>query len=265
MIATLRLICDNEDGREVLPTPWSRPNPYRKGLAMKATPDTDPPLHLIAESDLILGERWLPVPGYEENYGVSDMGRVLSRRRTGAKGGLVKQSYASTGGYCLVGLSRQAKRKVAKVHHIVAAAFIGPRPDGMLVLHRDDDPKNPRLDNLRYGTHADNAHDRVANGIGASANTHCKYGHEYTEANTYRDPDTNWRSCVECRRQKSSRIYYADPVKSAEQKRASYLRKIEREGREELSKKRRQAYLANREVILEKARIAYQAKKRKAS
>ena len=51
------------------------------------------------------------------------------------------------------------------VHHLVALAFIGPRPDGTYVLHRDDDRTNNRLDNIYYGTPADNAVDRVKNGL----------------------------------------------------------------------------------------------------
>jgi hypothetical protein len=49
------------------------------------------------------------------------------------------------------------------VHHLVAAAWHGPRPDGALVLHHDDDPLNPTAINLRYGDHAENAADRIRN------------------------------------------------------------------------------------------------------
>ena len=55
-----------------------------------------------------------------------------------------------------------AGRKVY-VHHLVAEAWHGPRPDGSLALHADDNPENPAAENLRWGSHADNAQDRIAN------------------------------------------------------------------------------------------------------
>jgi hypothetical protein len=49
------------------------------------------------------------------------------------------------------------------VHAMVAEAWHGARPEGALVLHHDDDPDHPHADNLRYGTHADNAADARRN------------------------------------------------------------------------------------------------------
>ena len=63
-------------------------------------------------------------------------------------------------------------RKRAKVHlcvngcntgrmvaHLVAEAFIGPRPVGMLVLHNNGNEQDNRAKNLRYGSYKDNAQD----------------------------------------------------------------------------------------------------------
>jgi HNH endonuclease len=49
------------------------------------------------------------------------------------------------------------------LHHLVAEAWHGPRPDGAPVLHHDDDPLNPEADNLRFGSHAENAADARRN------------------------------------------------------------------------------------------------------
>lgn len=59
-----------------------------------------------------------------------------------------------------------------KVHILVARAFIGPRPQGLLVCHRDDDPANNTLGNLRYATRVDNAADSKVNGTFAHGQTH---------------------------------------------------------------------------------------------
>lgn len=55
-----------------------------------------------------------------------------------------------------------AGRKVY-IHHLVAETWHGPRPDGLLLLHADDDPDNPHAENLRWGTPAENAADRRRN------------------------------------------------------------------------------------------------------
>jgi hypothetical protein len=38
------------------------------------------------------------------------------------------------------------------LHALVAEAWHGPRPDGLLVLHYDDDPDNPSAENIQWGT-----------------------------------------------------------------------------------------------------------------
>lgn len=56
------------------------------------------------------------------------------------------------------------ERESVTVQHLVAAAFIGPRPEGMLVLHGDGCRTNNTAANLRYGTHSDNAADAARHG-----------------------------------------------------------------------------------------------------
>ena len=50
------------------------------------------------------------------------------------------------------------------LHVIVAAAFLGPRPAGHVVRHKDGNRLNPCRDNLEYGTYAENAQDAVKHG-----------------------------------------------------------------------------------------------------
>nr|WP_276323728.1 NUMOD4 domain-containing protein [Mycobacterium paragordonae] len=152
-------------------------------------------------------EQWRPVVGYEGLYEVSDHGRVRSlervvMRRNGApckvRGRILRQGTAKTGGYKVVNLAHPGRSCVHKVHHLVLAAFVGPRPTGLLGLHADDDPTNNGLTNLSYGTHSDNRRDSIRNGTHPMASrTHCVGGHEFTSANTYL-----WRGvrlCKTCR------------------------------------------------------------------
>jgi len=142
-------------------------------------------------------ERWLPVPGFEEFYQVSDEGRVKGIRRSGSRGGVLKPTL-NPHGYLSVSLRRPGIRKERPIHRIVAAAFLGPRPEGMEVRHGDGDPTNNRLSNLSYGTHAQNMMDMIGHGRGQSGKTHCPEGHPYDDANTIRryDGGRECRTCV---------------------------------------------------------------------
>lgn len=168
-------------------------------------------------------ERWLPVVGYEGFYEVSDHGRVRSLdrvipiTRAGYKphgqirrGRLLK--ITGSGRYAdRVSLSREPEpRSTGYVHMLVLEAFIGPRPEGMWALHWDDDKRNNRLDNLRWGTPSDNNLDAVRNGRNHHANaTHCPRGHEYTPENTWVRPSGGRRKCKACNREWEQEKRYA--------------------------------------------------------
>lgn len=150
---------------------------------------------------------WLPVVGFEGLYEVSDDGRVQSLPRTVAHArgprkrvGKELSHLILKGGHHVVRLYRGKGAENRQVHHLVLEAFVGPRPPGMDGLHWDDDPDNNTLPNLRWDTASENMHDKVRNGRHHNAvKTHCKQGHEYTDANTYR-PKTGGRMCKTCLR-----------------------------------------------------------------
>jgi hypothetical protein len=53
------------------------------------------------------------------------------------------------------------------VHRIVLEAFKGPSPDGMEARHKDGDTSNNHIDNLEWGTHAENMEDKRRHGRGS--------------------------------------------------------------------------------------------------
>lgn len=93
-------------------------------------------------------EEWKPVVGYENNYEVSNWGRVKSQSRRGAKGGILKPR--PNGDYLQVCLYKNGKKETRLVHIIVMRAFMGECPKNHEVDHYDWNPKNNRLDNLSY-------------------------------------------------------------------------------------------------------------------
>ena len=149
-------------------------------------------------------ERWLPVPGFEGYYEVSDHGRVRSvTRRIHLYGGRTPISPGrvlkpDTSHWHRVKLSKDGQVTRKSVHRLVLEAFVGPCPEGMECCHWDDDHTNNHLSNLRWDTRSANRLDAVRNGIHVNAaKTHCKRGHEYSEANTYRDRQGS-RQCRRC-------------------------------------------------------------------
>jgi len=103
-------------------------------------------------------EEWRAVPGYEGLYEVSDRGRVRSLDRTvlAADGprrykGKIRRLQLQSG-YPFVRLCRAGEYLDIAVHRLVAAAFIGPRPDGLHVNHRDGVKTNNAPANLEYVT-----------------------------------------------------------------------------------------------------------------
>ena len=100
-------------------------------------------------------EEWLPVP-FDDRYLVSSHGRVKGPLKL-----LKLLKKKCTDYYPSVWISG----KYRFVHHLVASAFIGERPPGSFVLHKDDNRDNNHVTNLYYGTPTDNAQDRVTNGV----------------------------------------------------------------------------------------------------
>ena len=130
-----------------------------------------------------MSDEWRPVPGYEGSYLVSPSGivRSIPRRRTAGGALAVRASK----GYPAVQLWSAGVGRVHRVHRVVAAAFLGPCPDGQEVRHLDGDCSNPAAANLAYGTRGENQLDKRRHGTDRNARkTHCAQGHEFTAANT---------------------------------------------------------------------------------
>lgn len=149
-------------------------------------------------------ESWLPVPGYEGHYEVSDLGRVKSHKRSSPR---ILKPGISTGGYPLVTLCLNG-RATWLVHRLVMRAFVGAQPQGMETRHLDGNPTNNALSNLAYGSGSENQQDRLRHGTNHWAlKTHCPRGHPYDQENTILDRGR--RRCRECKRASDHASYLA--------------------------------------------------------
>ena len=108
-------------------------------------------------------ELWKPVKGYEGLYEVSNYGNVrgLATRTHNGYGSFIKSGKllrptTDKDGYLVVGLRDRGRNKTAKVHRLVAEAFI-PNPNGFLQInHKDEDKSNNCVSNLEWCTNTYN-------------------------------------------------------------------------------------------------------------
>lgn len=116
-----------------------------------------------------MNEEWLPVPGFEIAYEVSNFGNIRSIDRTlpsgrwgvcTRKGQKIKSKINN--GYKVVGLRLNGKRTWFGIHQLVCLAFHGPRPtpDHEAAHFPDRDRANNNADNLRWATRLENHADR---------------------------------------------------------------------------------------------------------
>lgn len=138
------------------------------------------------------GERWKLVPGFELAYQVSDRGRIRRLRRTVVmKNGRIRTFHERvmivgqqpSQQYRLVTLTHAENKLCIRLGALILLAFCGPTPEGQEVRHLDGDSKNDRLDNLAYGTPAQNTLDKHRHGTVLKGFEHprCKISTEQRE------------------------------------------------------------------------------------
>lgn len=102
-------------------------------------------------------EIWKDIKGYEGKYQISNLGRVKSFPRKGArKTEHILKPNKNHRGYLIIHLQNNYKRKGVVLHRLVAEAFI-PNPNNLpQVDHIDDNKENNKVSNLQWITNYDN-------------------------------------------------------------------------------------------------------------
>lgn len=113
---------------------------------------------------------WRPVVGFEGFYEISNFGAVrrcddsIKSHSTEAH----RKASATKGKYFRVTLIVHAKRRTYTVHDLVAAAFLGSKPEGALVDHKDGDTFNNSPENLEYVSAQENVRRGIVKSIKAT-------------------------------------------------------------------------------------------------
>jgi len=152
---------------------------------------------------------WVEVADTQGIYEVDCAGRVRSWHPHLGSGAprVLKPWPKGPKGHLAVNLMVPGRhRRVALVHRLVLAAFVGPCPDGMEVRHIDGDSSNNVLENIAYGTHSENELDKIRHGTHIHARkAHCKRGHAFVGDNIiWTGPERRYRSCRMCRKLRRS-------------------------------------------------------------
>ena len=101
-------------------------------------------------------------------YAVDKNGRVMRivSNRCGARAGKILKPQRGGNGYFSVGLSLGAAGvKQRTVHSLVAETFIGPRPDGLDINHKNGIKLDNHYRNLEYVTQSGNAKHAAQRGL----------------------------------------------------------------------------------------------------
>lgn len=106
-------------------------------------------------------------------YRVTNTGRVRrAKPGKGARHGRELTRFVSTTGYPAVNVCIDGGPRLIPIHHLVAEAFIGPRPPGLQINHKDGNKLNPAPENLEYVTQAENAAHAGRTGLVQSGDDH---------------------------------------------------------------------------------------------
>src|SRR3954469_12575087 len=115
-----------------------------------------------------MDEQFRPIENYP-GYRISRLGEVQScKARQGRKHVMSESSHAIKPikrlGYFTVNLSVAGRKTPEPIHRLALEAFVGPCPEGLICCHNDGNPKNNRLENLRWDTHRANSEDARRHG-----------------------------------------------------------------------------------------------------
>lgn len=108
-------------------------------------------------------EIWKPIKGFEEEYEISNYGRLISKKQSPPK---IIKGYVEKNGYVLVNLTKMKngknlKKRTVRIHRLVAETFI-PNPNNYLeVNHIDMVKTNNIVSNLEWCNRKHNINEAI--------------------------------------------------------------------------------------------------------
>lgn len=100
--------------------------------------------------DMLDGEVWVDVNGYDGAYKISNMGRVKCMRYMNTNGCSFIKPESSKGGYLRIRLSKDGVNKRFLLHRLVAEHFCPNTNNEKYVNHKDENKQNNCASNLEW-------------------------------------------------------------------------------------------------------------------
>lgn len=120
-------------------------------------------------------ELWKDIKDYEGRYQISSYGNIRSLNYLG-HGNIRKLApMKDTKGYLRIGLYCNGKRKIFKIHRLVAQAFIDNPCNKAEVNHKDGVKTNNCVENLEWATARENSLHAYKHGLKEKTREWCKH------------------------------------------------------------------------------------------
>lgn len=111
-------------------------------------------------------EVWKPVKNYENEYLISNYGRLQTIPRKGTfKIPIIRKTFLDKKGYEVCSLVKNKKYKYIKIHRLVAEAFIPNPLNKEQVNHKDGNKQNNCVNNLEWVTNKENYEHSIKTGL----------------------------------------------------------------------------------------------------
>ena len=105
-------------------------------------------------------EEWKDIKDWEGIYQISNQGRLKSFKAVSS--GRILSNINQKGGYFSVVLRDNVKRQYARIHRLVAQAFIMNPEHKLEINHKDGNKQNNSANNLEWATRAENWRHAIA-------------------------------------------------------------------------------------------------------
>lgn len=118
-------------------------------------------------------EEWKRVPGFNDRYEISNLGRFRSLTYHGKPRVKLLHPSPNTKGYVIATPYEDLRPHSISVHILVASAFVKrERPEQKQVNHKDLNKANNRASNLEWNTAKEDGEHRARTGAAASGDRH---------------------------------------------------------------------------------------------
>ena len=151
--------------------------------------------------------------GIPEKYAKRIRSRCVERPASGC---LEWAGAKTSKGYGNIAICVDGKKRYLPPHRVLYVLERGPIDPTLEIDHLCRNRLCCNLDHMEPVTTQENTRRGTSFAVTNAAKTHCKYGHEFTEENTWRSPSTGRRKCRTCQKARRSKRYREVEVPAAQ-------------------------------------------------